>query len=139
MAMKVEKIDIWAGEIRDETGGMAAALKPLVAAGVNFSFVIGRRRAEKPGTGTAFFAGIKGARQTKAAALGGFSKSEDAHGLRVEAADKPGLLHDVVSQLALAAINLRGVSASVIGSRCAIVLAFDGAADRDKAAKILGK
>ena len=46
--MKVQKIDIWMGEIRDETGGLASAIAPLVAAGVDFSFVIGTRRAEKP-------------------------------------------------------------------------------------------
>ena len=34
MAMKVEKFDIWMGEVRDEAGGLSAALAPLVAAGV---------------------------------------------------------------------------------------------------------
>jgi hypothetical protein len=139
MTMKVEKIDIWAAEILDKTGGMAAALAPLVAAGVNFSFVIGRRGADKPGTGTIFVGGLEGEHQIKAAELAGFVKSDDAHGLRLEAPDKPGLLHGVAMDLATAGINLRGVSAAVIGSRCAIVLAFDGAADRDKAAKALAK
>jgi hypothetical protein len=36
MSLKVEKIDIWMGEVRDEAGGLAAALAPLVAAGVDF-------------------------------------------------------------------------------------------------------
>ena len=30
---KIEKADVWAGEVRDETGGLAAALAPLRAAG----------------------------------------------------------------------------------------------------------
>ena len=65
--MKVQKIDIWMGEIRDETGGLASAIAPLVAAGVDFSFVIGTRRAEKPGAGTVYFGGLRGAKQSKAA------------------------------------------------------------------------
>ena len=76
--MKVKKIDIWMGEIKDETGGLAAAVSaPLVATGVDFSFVIGTRRADKPGTGTVYFGGLRGAKQAKAAELAGFVKSDE--------------------------------------------------------------
>jgi hypothetical protein len=135
--MKVKKIDIWMGEVRDEAGGLASALAPLVAAGVDFSFVIGTRRTEKPGTGIVYFGGLRGAKQTKAAELGGFVKSEDAHGLRVVARDKPRLLEQITSELATAGINLRSVSASVIKARCVMVFAFDAESDRDKAAQLL--
>jgi hypothetical protein len=137
--MKTKKIDIWMGEIKDETGGLAAALAPLVAAGIDFSFVIGTRRTDKPGSGTAYLGGLRGAKQTKAASLAGFAKSEDAHGLRVVIRDRPRLLHRLTSELAAAGINLRSVSASVIKSRCVILFAFDTADDRDKAAQLLGK
>jgi hypothetical protein len=136
--MKVKKIDIWVGEIRDEAGGLASALAPLVAAGIDFSFVIGTR-SDKPGAGTAYLGGLRGAKQTKAASLAGFVKSEDAHGLRVIARDQPRLLHRSTSQLAAAGINLRSVSASVIKSRCVMIFAFDDIEHRDKAAEILGK
>jgi hypothetical protein len=139
MAMKVKKIDIWVGDIRDEAGGLASALAPLVAAGIDFSFVIGTRRPDKPGTGTAYLGGLRGARQAKAASLAGFVKSEDAHGLRVVARDQPRLLHRVTSELAAAGINLRSVSASVIKSRCVMIFAFDDVEHRDKAAELLGK
>src|SRR5580704_4798500 len=98
--MKTKKIDIWMGEIKDETGGLAAALAPLVAAGIDFSFVIGTRRTDKPGSGTAYLGGLRGAKQTKAASLAGFAKSEDAHGLRVVIRDRPRLLHRLTSELA---------------------------------------
>ena len=137
--MKVKKIDIWMGEIKDETGGLAAGLAPLVATGVDFSFVIGTRRADKPGAGTVYFGGLRGAKQAKAAELAGFVKSDDAHGLRVIARDQPRLLHRLASELAGAGINLRSVSASVIKSRCVMFFAFDAASDRDQAALLLGK
>jgi hypothetical protein len=137
--MKVQKIDIWMGEIRDETGGLASAIAPLVAAGVDFSFVIGTRRAEKPGAGTVYFGGLRGAKQSKAADLAGFVKSQDAHGLRVVARDQPRLMHRLTSELAAAGINLRSVSASVIKSRCVMIFAFDAETDRDKAAELLDK
>jgi hypothetical protein len=137
--MKVKKIDIWMGEIPDETGGLANSLAPLVAAGIDFSFVIGTRQTNKPGAGTVYFGGLRGAKQAKAASLAGFVKSEDAHGLRVIARDQPRLLHRLTSALAAAGINLRSVSASVIKSRCVMVFAFDAESDRDKAAQLLGK
>jgi len=127
--MKVQKIDIWMGEIRDEKGGLASGLAPLVAAGVDFSLVIGTRGAEKPGAGTVYFGGLRGAKQAKA----------DAHGLRVVARDQPRLLHRLTSELAAAGINLRSITASVIKSRCVLIFAFDAEADRDKAAELLDK
>jgi hypothetical protein len=139
MPLKVEKVDVWSGEIRDEVGGLSAALDPLVAAGADFSFLIARRQRSKPGTGLVFVGGLRGAKQTKAAQSVGMTKSADIAGLRLEGPDKPGLVDDVVSKLAAANINLRGVSASVIGSKCVIILAFDSPADRDKAGKLLRK
>jgi len=139
MALKVEKVDVWAGEIPDRSGSLAAALGPLVAAGADFSFLIARRRPESPGSGVFFVGGIRGAKQTKAAESIGLKKTDEIGGLRLEGTDKPGLVHQVVTTMAEAGINLRGVSASVIGSRCVMVLAFDGTADRDAAAKILKK
>jgi ACT domain len=108
-----------------------------VAAGVDFSFVIGTRKPDKPGTGSVYFGGLRGEKQSQAADLAGFVKSNDAHGLRVVARDRPRLLHRLTSQLASAAINLRSVSASVIKSRCVMVFAFDAETDRDKAAELL--
>ena len=137
--MKVKKIDIWVGDIRDEAGGLASALAPLVAAGIDFSFVIGTRNSDKPGSGLAYLGGIRGAKQAKAASLAGFVKSEDAHGLRVIARDQPRLLHRLTSELAAAEINLRSVSASVIKSRCIMIFAFDDVEHRAKAAELLGK
>ena len=116
MAMKIEKIDVWSGEIRDEVGGLSAALNPLVTAGADFTFLIARRQPEKPGIGIVFLGGLRGAKQTKAAQTVGIAKSADVAGLRIEAADKPGLVHQIVTKLGSAGINLRGLSASVIGS-----------------------
>jgi hypothetical protein len=139
MAPKIEKVDVWSGEIRDEVGGLAAVLSPLVAAGADFSFLIARRTPDSPGAGVIFVSGIRGGKQKKAAESVGLTLSAEIGGLRIKATDKPGLVHGIVSKLAAAGINLRGVSASVLASRCLLILAFDGAADRDNAAKVLKK
>ncbi|HEV8000683.1 MAG TPA: hypothetical protein VGP63_12440 [Planctomycetaceae bacterium] len=136
MKYNVEKIDFWSGEVRDAIGGLAMALAPVVNAGTNFAFVIARRQPDKPGTGHVFFTGVTGAKQTKAAKAAGFVKA-DLPGLRVETADKPGTTETIVTKMAAAGINLRGVTASSAGSKCSVILAFDSNKDRDLAAKLL--
>jgi ACT domain-containing protein len=136
MKYDVQKIEFWSGEVRDAIGGLATALAPVVEAGANFSYVIARRQPDKPGTGHVFFAGVNGAKQTKAAQAAGFIKA-DLPGLRVETADKPGTTETIVTRLAEAGINLRGVTASGAGAKCSVILAFDSTKDRDKAVRLL--
>jgi hypothetical protein len=139
MASKIQKVDVWSAEICDEVGGLAAVLGPLAAAGADLAFVVARREAHKPGSGIVFLGGLKGAKQTAAAQKAGLSKAGDIAALVVEVANKPGLAHKLVEKLASARINLRGLSASVTGTKCVLVIAFDTAADRDNAAKFLRK
>src|SRR5262245_21140182 len=139
MAAKIQKVDVWSAEIRDEIGGLANVLGPLAAAGADLAFIVARRQAQMPGTGVVFIGGLKGAKQTAAAQKVGLAKAGDISAVLVEAPNKPGLAHKLVEKLAAARINLRGLSASVTGTKCVIVIAFDSAADRDNAAKVLRK
>jgi hypothetical protein len=138
MKYKVEKIDFWSGEIRDAIGGLATGLEPVVKSGANFAFVIARRQPDKPGTGHVFFGGLSGAKQAKAAKTAGFVKAE-LPGVRVETVDKPGTVETIVTRMAEAKINLRGVTASGAGARCSVILAFDSVKDRDRALRLLRK
>jgi len=139
MAVKIQKVDVWSAEIRDQVGGLADVLGPLAEAKADLAFIVARRQAHQPGTGVVFLGGLKGAKQTAAAQKAGLTKSTDISALIVEVPNKPGLAHRLVEQLAAAQINLRGLSASVTGTKCAIVIAFDSPADRDNAAKALRK
>ncbi len=59
--------------------------------------------------------------------------------LRIDGPDKPGACHRMLSQVAGAGINVRGVSASAAGRKCVVFLAFDSAGDANEAAKVLRK
>ena len=86
-----------------------------------------------------FVTPISGAKATKAAAKAGFVKSKSLRSVRVEGADKPGLGAVITDTLAEAGINLRGLSAGVIGKKAVTFLAFDTPADAAKAVKVLKK
>jgi hypothetical protein len=135
MALKASKVDVWSGEIADERGALARQLEGLARAGVDLSFLVARRQPDKPGKGIVFLTGIEGAGQIKAAKAAGLAKTTALAALRVEGPNKPGLMYEISSRIAEAGINLRGVSASVVGSRFVALLAFDSAADASKAVK----
>ena len=135
MPFEVKKLDVWTGEIDDKVGGLASKLELLAKAGVDLQFLVARREPHLPGRGVVFLSGISGAKGTKAAADAGLAKASNVVALRVEGPNKAGAAYQITRRLADAGINLRGVSAGVMGKKFQLFLAFDNAADADKAAR----
>ncbi len=80
---------------------------------------------------------IKGAGQIRAAKKAGFRKSKSLQALRIEGRDKPGLGAKITEAPAAKEINLRGLSASVIGRRFVLYVALDSSTDAARAARIV--
>ncbi|KKL26066.1 hypothetical protein LCGC14_2399000 [marine sediment metagenome] len=139
MALKVAKMDLWVASIKDEPGALAKKLSLLAQAGANLSFFMARRTPEKRGRGAVFLSGIHGAKQFAAARKAGLRRSKSIHALRVEGPNKPGVGACITCALAEASINLRGMSAAVIGRKFVAHLALDSAATVTKAARLLRK
>ncbi len=139
MPYAISKVDVWAGEITDRPGGLAATLETLNNAGVNLAFLIARRAPDKPGTGVVFVTPIKGAKQTAAARSAGLQTTDSLHSVRVEGPDRAGLGTKMARSLADGEINLRGISAAAIGRRAVTFFAFDTAGDAAAAIRILRK
>jgi hypothetical protein len=139
MALSVTKADVWEAEIADQPGELAAKLEALAAGGVNMVFLLARRRQDKPGVGQVYVAGVKGAKQARAAAAAGFVKTDVPSALRVEGADKPGACHRICRAVAGAGINMRGMTASPIGKKFVTWVGFDSPADAAAAAKLIRK
>jgi len=137
MALQMRRMDVWVAGIEDRPGGLSGKLAPLAGAGAQLEFVLARRAPDKPGTAVVFLSPLKGAKQLKAAQRAGFHKSKSIHALRVEGADRPGAGAKITQALADKGINLRGLSAGVIGKRFVLHLALDSPADAAKAARVL--
>jgi hypothetical protein len=137
MAYTVSKVDIWSGEIADRVGGLAGTLDPLADAGANLEVVIARRQPERPGRGVVFLGPVTGARAQKAAAAAGLHKTAELAALRLEGPNKAGEGRRIARLLADAGLNLRGLSATVLGNKFVAFLAFDNADDAAKASRIL--
>lgn len=139
MATTISRQTVWAATLQDQPGSVAGKLAALADAGADLGFVIARRTDQKKGKGVVFVTPLKGVGQIAAAKRAGFKKADGLHGLRVEAADKPGLGAKFTAALAEAGINLSGLSAAALGRKCVCNMAFDSAKDAALAARVLRK
>jgi hypothetical protein len=139
MPLNVTKVEIWAGELADQPGALARVLGAVGAAGADLECVIARRQSDKPGNGAMFVTPIKGRKVQAAARSAGLMPASNIATLRVEGSDKPGLGGRITGAVAEAGINLRGVSAAVVGNKFVAYLGFDSAADAAKAVRALRK
>jgi hypothetical protein len=133
MDLLVERADVWAATIQDKPGGLAEVLDALRHAGADLQFIIARRAPEKPGTGVVFVTPLQNDREIRAAAQVGFNVSQSLHSVRVMGRDRPGVAAELTQKLAEREINLRGFSASVIGTQFVAYIAFDSLGDATKA------
>lgn len=139
MKLALSKVDVWAAEVEDRPGSLAAKLAALKQAGANLQFVISRRAPDKEGAGVVFVTPIKGARQIRAAQGAWFDKTASLRCLCVQGPDRPGLGADLTAALAQAGLNLRGLTAAAVGKRFVMYVALDSEADLKKAIQVLGK
>jgi len=139
MELIVDRVDVWAASIEDKPGGLAAKLSALSQTGADLDFVVARRSPDKPGTGVVFVTPLRGDREVQAASQVGFNVSESLRSVRVEGPNAHGVAARLTQKLADAKINLRGLSAAVIGTRFIMYFAFDSDAAASKAIDVLKK
>ena len=139
MDLLVERVDVWAATVEDRPGGLADVLASLREAGADLQFIIARRAPEAPGTGVVFITPLQGDREIRVAAEVGFNVTRKLHSVRVMGRDRPGIAVELTQKLAEGQINLRGFSASVIGTQFVAYAAVDSLDDANKAMEILEK
>ncbi len=135
----VEHVDVWAANIEDQPGGLAAVLAALRDVGADLQFIIARRAPQEPGRGVVFVTPLQGDHEIAAAAEVGFNVTQTLHSVRVMGPDRPGAAAGLTQKLADGGINLRGFSASVIGTQFVAYIAVDSLDDANKAMEILTK
>jgi hypothetical protein len=139
MKLKVAHVDVWIAKLKDKPGMLAEKLVGLAGSGADLEFVFARRSPERPGTGVAFIAPIRGPRQIRAAKKAGFKKGKRLWALKVTGANKAGKGAVITEAIAEAGISIQGFSAHVMGKQFVLHLAFATRAAAAKAAGILRK
>jgi hypothetical protein len=132
-----ERVDVWAASMKDEPGALAKVLGALRDVGADLNFITARRAPEVPGMGVVFLTPLKGDTVIEAATILGFNVTTSVHSVRIEGDNQPGMAAAVTEKLAAGGINLRGLSAAVIGPRFIIYVTLDTAVDAARALEIL--
>ena len=109
----------------------------LQDAGANLDFILARRVPENLGKGILFVTPLRGDAEVTAAANLGFNVTNGVHTVRVEGVNKPGIVAKITEELAAVMINLRGLSAAVIGARLILYIGLDTSEDAEKVLNIL--
>jgi hypothetical protein len=139
MSFKMDRVHVWASEVKDEPGGVAAKLSKLDQAGADLEYVYTQRLADKPGYGLLCVAPIVGSEQIKAAKASGMHEVSDPIVMRLEGDNTAGLAHRLKHAWAMAGINLHGAIMTVIGAKFVGFVTFDSVEDANKAARILAE
>lgn len=133
-AMKVTKVEVWAGDLRDQAGELARVLEAIAGGGGDVKCVIARRR--ETGGGVVFISPVTGKRAQGAARSVGLSQANMGT-LRVEGPDRKGLGSRITRAIGDAGINMRGLTAAVQGGSFVCYIGFDSPGDADRAARAL--
>lgn len=137
MAFKMDRIHIWAAEVKDEPGGVASKLSKLDEADTDLEYVYTQRLVNKPGYGLLCVAPIVGLVQTQAAKAAGMHEVADPIVMRIEGDNTAGLAHRLKHAWATAGINVHGAIMTVVGAKFIGYVTFDSVADANSAASIL--
>ncbi len=125
MALNMHRVQVWTGDLPDQPGAAAGMLAMLAKAGTDLAFIYTQPLPDKPNKTAIFLAPIQGPRQVEAAENAGLAPARNQSMLCVEGTNRLGVGHDIMYRLAVAGINLRGLSISAIGAQFAAYLAVD--------------
>jgi hypothetical protein len=137
MPLEIHRIQVWSGDLPDKPGAAAALLAVLNRAGVDLKYIVSRPHPTREDLGVLLLAPIVGEQQSQAARGLGLTPAHDIAMLCVEGENCPGIGYEMMSRLAGASINLRGLSISAVGPRFAAYLAFDNPDVATQAIRVL--
>ncbi|MFH1748837.1 MAG: amino acid-binding protein [Planctomycetota bacterium] len=135
MIFEISKVDIWVAQLSDRPRVLMKTLALLTQAGANLEFVIAR--PDKRGKAMVFLAPLKGVAQLQAAEEAELSKATRMHTLRIVGPNQVGLGERITRALADDKLNIRGLSAAVIGIKSVTYIRFANADDLRKAVQVL--
>ena len=139
MALKVTKVDVWAGDVIDSPGGLADVLEQLSRGGESIDFLIARRSDKHVKIGKVFVTPVTSGKAKQAAGQAALRRAVKLFTLRIEGNDKQGLGSKITRAIGNAGINAKGVSAAVIGSKFVAYISFDSEQDANKAMAALNR
>lgn len=137
MSYKIERAEIWGGEVPAHPGALARVLDLLRQGGGNLEAAVLRPVSPLSDTGVLFVTPIVGEKQAAAARRAGLHRTRSIHSVRVVGPDRPGLLADIAQMLNGMGLHICGLSSAGTNAHSVHYLRFTCAADADRAVEVL--
>jgi prephenate dehydratase len=134
--LHTEVVDVWVATVANRPGALLEKLEGLAKAGADLEIIDARRSRANPNRGVVFLAPLNGQTQLNAAKQLDFERSAQVH-LRLSCPDEPGKAYLIVQAIAAQNINLASVVCTVIRDELVMYLAFESAADAQRAQRLL--
>ena len=125
MSFNMHKVQVWVGEVPDRPAPLPRSWSCSLRPGPTWRSYSRDRSLTIRRSSLIFLAPITGPEQIEAAQSVGLTPARDITMLCVEGDNRRGIGFQLMSHLAVAGINLRGISISAVGQRFAAYLAFD--------------
>jgi hypothetical protein len=125
MALNMHRVQVWTGIVPEQPGAAAGMLARLAKAGTDLAVIYTQPVPDNRNATAIFVAPIQGPSQVEAAEQAGLAPARNQAMLCIEGTNRLGVGHDIMYRLAVAGINLRGISISAIGTNFAAYLAVD--------------
>ena len=137
MALQIQRVQAWCGEIADRLGTAAGKLEHLARAGARLEFACTLPHPRDADKGVLYLAPVTGPEQMQAAREAGLGPALDLAMLHVHGPPRPDLGIDLMSRLAVAGLYLRGMAVYASADAFSAYLAFDSADAATQAVQVL--
>ena len=137
MSFRISRVEVWSAEVPDRPGHRGRHPGRARPDRADLKYLFTRPHPSRPDCTVIYLAPVAGPEQERAARSVGLAPAPDTPMLCVEGDNHPGMASQVMGWLAVAGINLRGLSISALGDRFAAYLAFDSPASATSAQQVL--
>jgi hypothetical protein len=136
MAVSIQKLVVWSGEVENRPGGLRSAVGPLAEAGVDLQVVMAYEKPGNPDRSMVEVAPVTSVKATRAAQAAGLSAS-GIPCLLVEGDNRPGVTDAISGALGSAGLNGQFLVALVVGRKYRAVFGFSPGTDMGMATKAI--
>jgi hypothetical protein len=137
VSVSVKKGMLWRGEVDNEPGTFANALKPFAEDSTNLQIVVGYSSSKPDGKGTVEIYPVDNEKSKRAAAVSGLTVASESSCLIVEGDDQPGIIHKIAQAIAQAKINLNFAMCQSVDKKFQAFFGFHSSADANLAEQII--
>ena len=132
-----ERVEVWAASIQDQPGGLAKVLRGLRDAGADLELIIARRARRSREPASCSWPRCVATRRLRLRRCWASMSPAAFNRSVLKEITNPAIASEMADKLAAAGVNLRGLTAAVMGTKFIMYIGLDNAADAARVVDLL--